>query len=58
MLEVYKFWNFEGTDNEVDAFALAALGLYAAMPALLPTIVGNRRDVVGDWRTDNIRLFG
>ena len=26
MLEVYKRWGFEGTDNEVDAFSLAIFG--------------------------------
>jgi crossover junction endodeoxyribonuclease RuvC len=57
MLEVFKHWKFEGTDNEVDAFGLAAIGLYAADPSITPEITGARRDAAGDWRTENIRLF-
>lgn len=57
MIEVYKQWGFEGTDNEVDAFVLAAIGLYAGVPNLQPVIAGARREAVGDWRTENIRIF-
>ena len=57
MLQVFKMWGFEGTDNEVDAFGLAALGLYAADTKLTPEITGARREAGGDWRTENIRLF-
>ena len=57
MIEVYKQWGFEGTDNEVDAYALAALGLYAGVPGLKPAVTGARRDAVGDWRTANIRIY-
>lgn len=57
MLEVFKHWAFEGTDNEVDAFVLAAIALYAADPTLTPKVTGARRDAAGDWRTENIRLF-
>ena len=58
MIEVYKHWGFEGTDNEVDAYALAALGLYAGVPGLKPAVTGARRDAMGNWRTENIRIFG
>ena len=57
MIEVFKMWGFEGTDDEVDAYALAALGLYASVPGLKPTITGARREAAGDWRTENIRIF-
>jgi len=57
MIEVYKMWGFEGTDNEVDAYVLAALGLYAGVPGLKPVVTGARRDAMGDWRTANIRIF-
>lgn len=57
MLEVFKHWGFEGTDNEVDAFGLAAIGLYASDSTLTPEVTGARRDAAGDWRTENIRLF-
>ena len=57
MIEVYKQWGFEGTDNEVDAYALAALGLYAGVTGLKPAVTGARRDAVGDWRTANIRIY-
>jgi crossover junction endodeoxyribonuclease RuvC len=58
MLQVFKQWGFEGTDNEVDAFGLAAIGLYAGQSDLSPEVTGARREAAGDWRTDNIRLFG
>lgn len=58
MREVYKHWGFEGTDNEVDAFGLAAIGLYAYNASLTPQVTGARRDAASDWRTENIRLFG
>ena len=57
MIEVYKMWGFEGTDNECDAFAIAAMGLYAGVTGLKPEVTGHRRDAMGDWRTANIRIY-
>ena len=57
MLSVFKSWGFEGTDNEADAYGLAALGLYAAHPDLKPKLSSVQRDAMQDWRIDNRRLF-
>ncbi len=57
MLEVYKQWRFEGTDNECDAFGLAALGLYAGCPDLTPTLKADQRKLIHTWKAENQRLF-
>lgn len=57
MLEVYKQWAFEGTDNECDAFGLAALGLYAGCTDLNPPIKAEQRKLLHAWKAENLRLF-
>jgi Holliday junction resolvasome RuvABC endonuclease subunit len=57
MLAVFKHWQFEGTDNECDAFGLAAMGLYAAVPDLQPAMKGPHREAVQEWRIANRRMF-
>lgn len=57
MLNVFKAWGFEGTDNECDAFGLAALGLYAGVPGLNPALKATPRDALQDWRIENRRTF-
>ncbi len=57
MLACYKQWGFEGTDNECDAFGLAALGSYAAEPGLEPRLNKAQRECFQQWRADNLRLF-
>jgi len=57
MLEVYKQWRFEGTDNECDAFGLAALGLYAGCPDLDPHLKADQRKLLHAWKAENLRLF-
>ena len=57
MLEVYKQWGFEGTDNECDAFGLAALGLYAGCTDLDPPLREDQRKLLHAWKAENLRLF-
>lgn len=57
MLSVFKHWQFEGTDNEADAFGLAMLALYAGVPDLTPKLSAVQRDAMQDWKIDNTRLF-
>jgi len=57
MLEVYKQWGFEGTDNECDAFGLAALGLYAGCADLDPHLKAEQRKLLHGWKAENLRLF-
>lgn len=57
MLEVYKQWAFEGTDNECDAFGLAALGLYAGCSDMEPRLRAEQRKLLHSWKAENLRLF-
>ena len=57
MLETYKRWNFEGTDNEVDAFGLAALGLYAGNPDLEPELSAGQKKVMQAFRAEHLDVF-
>lgn len=57
MLGVFKSWGFEGTDNECDAFALAALGLYAGCKNVAPKLGPIQRSTLQDWRITNRRMF-
>lgn len=57
MLACYKQWKFEGTDNECDAFGLAALGAYSANPRIEPRLSKDQRECFQTWRADNLRLF-
>lgn len=57
MLATYKNWRFEGTDNECDAFGLAALGLYGFHPELEPRLSVPKRECFQEWRAEHLPLF-
>jgi Holliday junction resolvasome RuvABC endonuclease subunit len=57
MLAVYKQWNFEGTNDECDAFGLAAFGLYAGVSGLFPHLTKPQRECFQDWKAENARLY-
>ena len=56
-LETYKRYGFEGTDNEVDAFALAAFGLAALAPEELQ-LTAFQMEVISKWKATNYRALG
>jgi len=57
MLAVYKQWNFEGTNDECDAFGIAALGLYAGVSGIEPHLTKPQRECFQDWKAQNARLY-
>ena len=57
MLNVFKTWGFEGTDNEADAYGLAMLALYAGVPGITPALKHPQREAAQEWRIANARLF-
>lgn len=57
MVSVFKQWNFEGTNNEVDAFGLAALGVYALVPGIEPRLGASQREVMQMVKAEYASIF-
>ncbi len=53
MKEAYKSWGVEGTDDEIDAFGVALIPIYAIMPSLFSNSKAARKDAVLAWATIN-----